>query len=274
MQYVQELRDRQNRVDQAESRWVRRRTITGTGLLFAVIFVALGVVSELFRTDMGLTYQAALLLTIGFGVCAALTLGAAFFMPGYLDVRRRERQRDKELRDEVKQAAVDIRDATDFTELVKANTKNLSSYTELARTQAATSFRNSQIAMGVGLIVLFGGSVATLAASGTITKVAAGSLTALGGAFAGYIARTFLRGYNSAIEQVNFAFRQPLVNSYLLAAERLADKMSTPEAKDNALVAVIDQLVLIILRVVPDPDGTTMRRTTPAPRRSGQATPG
>jgi hypothetical protein len=133
----------------------------------------------------------------------------------------------------------------------------MATYTALARGQANTAFRNSQIAMGIGLVVLFVGAVAAIAAEDTAARIATASLTALGGAFAGYIARTFIQSYNAAIEQLNFAFQQPLVNSYLLSSERLVNEMSTAQRKDNALETVVGQLMAIVIRVVRPASGAS-----------------
>jgi hypothetical protein len=266
-QKFEQLLNSQSETRESIQRWeaqiTRARTLRGASVVLAAILAALAVVVQLLGTDMALTDQTGLLLTVGFGVGAALFLGGAAFMPRYLILRREEREREKELRAEVEQAAAEVQNAEDFTELVKVNTKNLSTYTALARAQAAVAFRNSQVAMAVGLLVLFVGAVATIAADGTMTKVATASLTTIGGAFAGYIARTFIRSYNAAIEQMNFAFQQPLVNSYLLGSERLARQMSTAAQRDKALECVIDKLVMIILRVVPDTSGTSTRDSKP-----------
>ena len=242
-----------------QAQMTRARTLRGAGVLLALILAGLAVVMQLLGDKMALTDQQALMWTLGFGVGAAVFLGAAAFMPRYIILRREEREREKELRAEVERAAQEIEDAENFTELVKANTKNLSTYTALARAQAAVAFRNSQVAMGVGILVLFLGAAVTIAADATGTQVAAASLTTVAGAFAGYIARTFIRSYNAAIEQMNFAFQQPLVNSYLLSSERLARQMSTAEGRDKALETVVDKMVTIILRVVPDPGRTSGR---------------
>jgi hypothetical protein len=254
------------RHDTAESlqQWLRERdelrrwrrgvttvkTVLGITLTITFILAALAVGLQILGDDLGLSYQTRVFATTGFAVAAALLFGAVLFMPRYLIVRREEREEQKRLRNEAEQSAAEIADANDFTELMKVNAKNMATYTALARGQANTAFRNSQIAMAIGLIVLFVGAVAAIAAQDTAARIATASLTALGGAFAGYIARTFIQSYNSAIEQLNFAFQQPLVNSYLLSSERLVNEMSTDDRKDNALETVVGQLMAIVIRVV------------------------
>jgi hypothetical protein len=56
---------------------------------------------------------------------------------------------------------------------------------------------------------------------------------------------------------MNFAFRQLLVNSYLLGSERLAKQMSTDAERDKALQCMIEKVVMIVLRVVPDSSGAS-----------------
>jgi hypothetical protein len=233
------------------------KTLLGIALTITVVLTGLAVVLQFLGDDMGLSYRARVFATTGFAVAAALLIGGMAFMPRYLIVRREEREEQKRLRDEAEQAAAEIGDATNFTELMKVNAKNMATYTALARGQANTAFRNSQIAMGIGLVVLFVGAVAAIAAEDTAARIATASLTALGGAFAGYIARTFIQSYNAAIEQLNFAFQQPLVNSYLLSSERLVNEMSTAQRKDNALETVVGQLMAIVIRVVRPASGAS-----------------
>ena len=45
----------------------------------------------------------------------------------------------------------------------------------------------------------------------------------------GYISRTFITVQQGAMLQMNYYFQEPVVESYLLTAERLAGKLDPPE---------------------------------------------
>jgi len=81
------------------------------------------------------------------------------------------------------------------------------------------------VASSAGLLVLLGGTAATLAApSATGIQVTVAALTTIGTMLSGYIAYTFQRQYAEATRQMSFYYGQPLVHCYLLHAEWLAQR--------------------------------------------------
>src|SRR6185295_2351411 len=159
------------------------------------------------------------------------------------------------------QAVAELEDAADLAALIKANRKQMEAYDLLARAQAATAFRNSQVAMATGLVVLLVGAVIAIGTPSTTSKITTASLTAIGGMLSGYIARTFLQTYARALRQLNFYFQQPLINSYLLTAQRLIEKMSAGE-RDPVLSSVVGHVMDALARLPwsgavldQDPDG-------------------
>ena len=64
----------------------------------------------------------------------------------------------------------------------------------------------------------------------------------IGGALSGFLSRTYIRVYERALQQLNQYFNQPLLNSYLLSAERIIGEMSV-EARDCAYEAVLQRLL-------------------------------
>ena len=70
-------------------------------------------------------------------------------------------------------------------------------------------------------------------------------MTAIGSVVAGFISNTYLRVYERTLVQLNFYFQQPLVTSYVLTAERLADKM-TGSQRDDAQKQIIDRVLATI----------------------------
>lgn len=98
-------------------------------------------------------------------------------------------------------------------------------YHNITKKQAQSSYRNSQIAMMTGLLLLIAGGIATVAAP-TSARYVIGGLAALGTALSGYLGATFIRAYSIAQAQMNYHYGQPLVTSYLLEAERMTNSVT------------------------------------------------
>ncbi|MET9606234.1 hypothetical protein ABZZ17_14350 [Streptomyces sp. NPDC006512] len=99
--------------------------------------------------------------------------------------------------------------------------RRLDHYHGIALEQAAKSFRNAQVAMVLGFVLLVAFAVAGLTAATTAGAVVAGTLGAVSAALAGYVSKTFIRSQESAAEHLRAYFAQPLEFSRYLAAERL-----------------------------------------------------
>ncbi|MET8572691.1 hypothetical protein [Streptomyces sp. NPDC004783] len=106
-------------------------------------------------------------------------------------------------------------------ELWEATHARLDLYHQIATGQARTSFRNAQVAMFTGfvLLILFAGIAVW--ASTTAVAIVAGGLGAVSAALAGYVAKTFIRSQEAAATHLRSYFNQPLELSRYLAAERL-----------------------------------------------------
>ncbi|WP_330449703.1 TRADD-N-associated membrane domain-containing protein [Streptomyces anulatus] len=136
------------------------------------------------------------------------------------------------------------RGALGLPELWEATHARLNLYHEIATGQAKTSFRNAQIAMVAGflLLILFAGIA--LWASTTAVAIVAGGLGAVSAALAGYVAKTFIRSQEAAATHLRSYFDQPLELSRYLAAERLvADGDLTQEQRGEILSALVQAMV-------------------------------
>lgn len=136
------------------------------------------------------------------------------------------------------------RGALGLPELWEATHARLDLYHQIATGQAKTSFRNAQIAMGAGflLLVLFAGIA--LWASTTAVAIVAGGLGAVSAALAGYVAKTFIRSQEAAATHLRSYFDQPLELSRYLAAERLvADGDLSQEQRGEILTALVQAMV-------------------------------
>ena len=237
--------------DQTERQRARRRQqvmYVGIGLAVAVALAALGGVALTLGEELGISYRSRVGLALALFVSAFLGSVSVLLLPRLLDARRDERDVEARARESAHQALEDLADATDLAALIRANRKQMEAYDVLARAQAKSAFRNSQVAMAAGLSVLLLGSVVAINADDTASKITTASLTAIGGVLSGFIARTFLQTYSRALRQLNFYFQQPLINSYLLSAQRLVREMSVSR-RDAALSHVVRNVMAVVVRL-------------------------
>jgi hypothetical protein len=117
--------------------------------------------------------------------------------------------------------------------------------------------------MGVGLLILSAGVAIAIFAHSNATKYAAAIITACGAAVGGYVTRTFISVHLHASDQMNFYFRQPLVQSYLLSAERLVQGLPE-QVKTEQISRILASAMAQI-----DPSRPTELSTAPRTRRRG-----
>ncbi|MFC7924918.1 AlbA family DNA-binding domain-containing protein [Streptomyces cinereoruber] len=139
-------------------------------------------------------------------------------------VRRAEANLEQELR--LRHADVSDAEAEDDARLTLSalwavTHRRLDHYHTIALGQAAKSFRNAQVAMSVGFILLMGFAAIAFWASTTAGAVVAGALGAVAAALAGFVSRTFVKSQETAAGHLRAYFDQPLEFSRYLAAERL-----------------------------------------------------
>lgn len=137
-------------------------------------------------------------------------------------------RREAEARGELDKAFDSLSGTDDLLGLMRTNRKQMDAYDAQARRQGMSSHRASLAAMVVGLAFVGIGLTVALLADEPSTKYAAAIIVAVGTATGGYIAQTFIRVNTTAQDHVRFYFQQPLVQSYLLTAERIVAQM--PEA--------------------------------------------
>ncbi|MFH9202412.1 hypothetical protein ACH4KT_33980 [Streptomyces anulatus] len=123
----------------------------------------------------------------------------------------------------------------------EATHARLDLYHQIATGQAKTSFRNAQIAIGAGflLLILFAGIA--FWASTTAVAIVAGGLGAVSAALAGYVAKTFIRSQEAAATHLRSYFDQPLELSRYLAAERLVADGDLSQEQRGEILSVLVQ---------------------------------
>ncbi len=145
---------------------------------------------------------------------------------------------EAEAHDELNKAIAGINGIDDLPGLMLANKKQLDAYEALVRSQRESSHRASLITMAASFCVVGAGLFVAVLSEDSSTKYAAAAMAAAAAAAGGYIARTFIRAQQGAQDQMRLYFQRPLVQSYLLAAERIIGMMSA-EVRDDQYQMVL-----------------------------------
>ena len=130
--------------------------------------------------------------------------------------------------------------------LFKLYSSQIEQYQQETRFRAFWSFLFGIVSMMAGLgFVLWGG--ATMINGNEATQLAAGaSISAIGGAVGGYIAKTFLNVHRLSISQLNRYFQQPVINDHILMAQRLADDVGDGDTRKQAYKNIITSISQLI----------------------------
>jgi hypothetical protein len=161
----------------------------------------------------------------------------------------------------------------DLQNLLLVNRTQLNVYQEIATNDAKAASRNSRFAITIGFLILLAGAAVAIRTPDSTSKIVVGALASLGSVLSGYIGQTFLKAQAQAMRQLNYYFRQPLVASYLLSAERIALKLGDVDSTKKALLDVIKN-VLIAANRSEELDSTssdTQRRRLRRPSNAAQA---
>lgn len=204
-------------------------------LAFAVCSVAVLVLIQLITAEV-------VLRDVGYTIALALGLlglGAYFYaIYTVTEARRRfDARRAVNAEKAVDAAAATYVQRNDLPSLMEYNRTRLERYQVISTSQAADSYSRSQFANFTGLVILVIGSGATIFAQADSSKAAAAALTAVGSLLSGYIGHTYMKAYDRSLTQLNFYFRQPFIDSYHLAAERVS--MQLPESDRIAMLKII-----------------------------------
>jgi hypothetical protein len=189
-----------------------------------------------------------------------IALGLALFVQRETARRKFEERLEQEQREQLRADRDEQISPGELGELLAANRALLDEYQKPVRAQARTSYLYAQIAILIGLAVLVIGALMVLVTGEAAARISVAGLAAVGVAISGYVARTYLRVYDRAQEQLNYYFREPLVTSYLLTAERLAEKLKGGRRR-KACASMIDEIVRFVRTDLDqDPSGTSSRK--------------
>ncbi|MGF0320688.1 TRADD-N-associated membrane domain-containing protein [Nocardia fluminea] len=173
------------------------------------------------------------------------------------------------------EAIGDVKDADDLHGLSVANARQMEAYDKQVRGHGAGAFRASLFAMLGGLAIIGAGFGFALYNDDPATKYAAAIISAAATATGGYIARTFISVQRDTQDQMRYYFQQPLVQSYLLTAERLVTQLPD-EQRAEQLKEVIAAAIAQASSVGPTQTPTAAQAKKPrarAPRRTQTGLP-
>ncbi|WP_217243185.1 hypothetical protein [Streptomyces sp. AC555_RSS877] len=129
-------------------------------------------------------------------------------------------------------------------ELWAVTHSRLDHYRETALRQARRSFRNAQVAMVLGFVLLVGFVAVAVYAKTTAAAAVAGGLGAVSAALAGYVSQTFVRSQEASASHLRAYFDQPLEFARFLAAERIVmDGGLSQEQRAEVLSALVQAMV-------------------------------
>jgi hypothetical protein len=181
--------------------------------------------------------------TIGATVLASVVFG-------YINSRQTSKS-DEKLNTAVEEIK---KNSEDFGNLLDFNRTLIDKYHQGTRQRATLSFFAGMVAMAVGLGVVVYGAIAvfkTGEAGSTLNtqqRIVAATFSTVTGGIAAFIAQTFIQAHRDALADLSSYFHQPLVTSYLLSAERIADVIGTAgrnATKQRELERVLDATLLI-----------------------------
>ncbi|MGV9342953.1 TRADD-N-associated membrane domain-containing protein [Streptomyces sp. NPDC003688] len=140
------------------------------------------------------------------------------------------------------QKLADLKTVTPLATLLELNQSQIDEYHRIATDQADRSFRSSQRAMALGLLVITGCFAAGLYIANGQTKVFVAAIAGVAAALSAFLNRTYLQMYGQTLSQLNRYFEQPVLTGYYLTAERLAQDLGDdPESEMRR--RIIDQVL-------------------------------
>jgi hypothetical protein len=124
--------------------------------------------------------------------------------------------------------------------------KQIEKYQIETRGRAIWSFAWAVIAMLGGLTLLLFGAWHVFTGGG-VDAIPVTAVTIVGSAVSGFIAKTFLDAHQTSLIQLNHYFKQPVLNSHILTAQRLVELLDTGTPQQDA----IKQIIAVVLDLIP-----------------------
>jgi hypothetical protein len=144
-----------------------------------------------------------------------------------------------------------IAPALQLADLFNLCSAQIKKYEYQTQSPAYWSFFFAVVAMIAGIALLCcGAAVLFLAAADktfTPHHIISGSIiSTVGGAMSAYITKTFLDVHRTSLLELNHYFKQPVINSHILSAQRLADLVTDGKVREEMYRDLIEQVIALI----------------------------
>jgi hypothetical protein len=239
--WLAEMEFNRYRSEQARSYYLERRT----EILWATLILTVSFLLASAGTTIGIFLLVSLKYHHPFE--GSIVIGASWFLAILVVITgilfRATRRANKEPHSTPSRAKSRFDDSTTDERL--SVLRALSTYQELSQRQANSSYRIAQMAIFGGFVLLLVGGAVAVKTSAATVQLVVGGLAAVGTAISGYIGATAIRMYNRAQAQMNFYYAQPMVQYYLLQAERMTKNLKTTTRADKSMENVIAQTLNI-----------------------------
>ena len=216
-----------------------------TQVVLVVAVLCAGVLAALAGWRYSLGQHSEAILLSGIAVVAGLAAVAAAISTTALIRRQRELELEVSTERDILALIWSV-ERRDLWELAVVSRRQMTRFECLAVAQARVSFSASVTAAAAALAVLVGGALVMIGAASFGVSVTTAVLTAAGSALSGFLSVIFLRTYKMTSEQLSYYYGQPLVNCYLLHAERLlelAEPTQTLDERGRSVMMLVDQLL-------------------------------
>jgi hypothetical protein len=180
--------------------------------------------------DTSLRKSFAVLAMVAAGLFVAL-IGTAYIRYVLARIRDDENQ-GAIIRETARREIDELSSNPDSVDILKITHLQMEEYNQIAKTQAQSADRNSQIAMTLGLLILASAAVTFIVLRSSPSKFAlfgVGAISVIGAAFTAFITRTFMAVRESASKQFEEAIKQPTIIRLNLLAELLTYKLPPRE---------------------------------------------
>lgn len=147
---------------------------------------------------------------------------------------------------EIKRLIDESQNALQRGSLFNLYNKQIEKYQLETQRRASWSFIFAIVAMAAGLGFVFWGGTYIITGNGWEHVAAGAAISAIGGSISAFIAKTFLDVHKLSLSQLNRYFRQPVLNAYILTAQRLADEIGNAELREKSYELIIKNITSLI----------------------------
>jgi hypothetical protein len=144
--------------------------------------------------------------------------------------------------------------------------KQIDKYQTETQARAGWSFIFAIFSMVSGLAFVAWGGAHILMNPGWEHVAAGTGISAIGGSIGAFITKTFLDVHRLSLSQLNHYFQQPVLNSYILTAQRVVECIDEKTAKRKAYESILASVLTLVGR---GDDSSSVWLSTAEPKAEG-----